>query len=333
MSLVLQAVAKTDKGLVRAGNEDCLHLDDSNLVYAVCDGMGGHQAGEVASMMASETIAKAFAHFRQGLLDDPALGLGRTLPLSGELLVKSIRLANRAIYNKALDDPELSGMGTTIVALAFEADVLSVAHVGDSRAYRLEEKALVPLTRDHSWVAEIQQQQHLTEEEATSVIGRNVITRALGVREGVEVDYRVVKVKAGDTFVLCSDGLCGFADDDEIFDVASRHRDNLRHLVDNLVQMANDRGGADNVSVIAVRVEGIAESPLPELDVLTVDAEPTDTLEAEDRWLEEIAEIDTPATADGSGDTPGGGVNKLLLLSIFAVFAVVAVFFIWIQTH
>jgi serine/threonine protein phosphatase PrpC len=333
VSLVLQTAARTDKGLVRAGNEDYLHLDDSHLVYAVCDGMGGHQAGEVASMTASETIRKAFAHFRQKLLDDPALGFDRTIPPNGELLVKSIRLANRAIYSKALVDSGLSGMGTTIVALAFEADIVSIAHVGDSRAYRLEEKTLVPLTRDHSWVAEIRQQQHLTEEEATSVIGKNVITRALGVREGVEVDCRIVKVKAGDTFVLCSDGLCGFADDDEIFDVAAKYRDNLRNLVDNLIQMANDRGGADNVSVIAIRVESAGESPLPELDVFTAKAEPADTLEAEDRWLEELAEVDAPSGANDSGDKPGGHTSKMLLLGIFAAFAIVAVLIVWMQTH
>jgi serine/threonine protein phosphatase PrpC len=333
VSLVLQAVAKTDKGLVRTGNEDYLHVDEAHDVYAVCDGMGGHQAGEVASMTASATILKAYLDIHRGVLDDSALGLGRTIPPNGELLVRSIRLANRAIYTMALEDPGLSGMGTTIVALAFEADVVSIAHVGDSRAYRLDQKSLLPLTRDHSWVAEMQQQQNLTEQEATSVIGRNVITRALGVREGIEVDCRVLKVKPGDVFVLCSDGLCGYAGDDEIFDVASRYRNNLRDLVDNLVQMANDRGGADNVSIVAIRVEGVDDSPLPELDVFTVPEESPDALEAEDRWLGEFSETEAPQAQEPAGDGSGGPTSKLLLLSIFAAFAVVAVWIIWLQTR
>jgi protein phosphatase len=236
--LTIKTYGRTDKGLVRPGNEDCLHLDEGNHVYAVCDGMGGHQAGEVASMTAVETLIKAHEYFRDELLDDSALALNRLVPQSGDLLVRAIRLANRAIYNAALIDASMSGMGTTVVALAFEADIVSIAHVGDSRAYRLEERSLVPLTRDHSWVAEIQQQQHISAEEASSVVGKNVITRALGVREGVEVYYRIAKVQAGDVFFLCSDGLCGYADDDEIFEGAIKHRHDLRQLVDNLIQMA-----------------------------------------------------------------------------------------------
>jgi protein phosphatase len=327
VSLDFKVVGKTDVGLVRPGNEDCLHLDEANKVFAVCDGMGGHQAGEVASQTASETIRAAFDDLGRDLLAEPDLDLGRTLPPSGDLLLKSIRLANRAIFNKAAENPGLSGMGTTVVALALEADIMSIAHVGDSRAYRLRDRDLEPLTRDHSWVAEIQQSQNLSPEEASSVVGKNVITRALGVRETVEADYRIIKIKPGEKFILCSDGLCGFADDDEIFDVASRYRDDLNRLVDALIQMANDRGGSDNVTVIALEIVEIKESPLPEIDVFTQPAESLAALEGEDRWLARMTELQNRRqTAEPD---QGRGTNKYIIIGIFLVFVVVAVLFVW----
>lgn len=328
MSLQVKVSGKTDVGLVRPGNEDYLHLDPDNHVYAVCDGMGGHQAGEVASMTASQTVSRVFSHFAFELHNDAELNIGRTMPPSGELLLKAIRLANRAVYNLALTDPDHLGMGTTIVAVALEADILSVAHVGDSRAYRLRERDLEPLTQDHSWVAEIQATQNLSSEEASSFVGKNVITRALGVRNNVEVDYRIVKVRPGDQFLLCSDGLCGFADDDEIFDVAEKFRHDLNKLTDALVQMANDRGGSDNVTVIALEIVEAQESPLPDVDVFTLKAENDATLETEDRWLERLAEIEVPQEAGESAAR--AGPSKLALLTIFIVFVIIAVVMVWL---
>ena len=330
MPLEVTAFGRTDVGLVRTGNEDYLALADDQQLYLVCDGMGGHQAGEVASMTAADTITKAFSHYERELLADQRLALGRTLPPRAELLTKSVRLANRAVHQTAVSDPNLAGMGTTVVAIAFEADTLAVCHVGDSRAYRLNERALEPLTRDHSWVQEIQEAQNLSAEEASSVVGKNIITRALGVRENVEADLRIVKVTPGDLFLLCSDGLCGFADDDEIFDVATRHRDDLKKMCDSLVQMANDRGGADNVTVLAVKVEEASESPLPELEAITFEAESPETLEAEDEWLEKLAEVPDEEEDEESGG--GSSHSRLIVLLIFALFAVAAVVIILTQT-
>ena len=329
VSLQVRVVGRTDVGLVRPGNEDCLHLDEKNHVYAVCDGMGGHQAGEVASMMASDVIHQAFSQFSSELLGYPALNLDRTLPPSGDLLLRAIRLANRAVFNKASSSPTLTGMGTTIVAVAFEADVMSIAHVGDSRVYRLTERALEPLTRDHSWVAEIQVSHNMSEEEATSFVGKNVITRALGVRATVEADFRIIKVKPGDQFILCSDGLCGYADDDEIFDVAARFRNDLTGLVDALIQMANDRGGSDNVTVIALQVGEVKESPLPEVEVFTLQEESQEAAAAEDRWLARLSEA-VPERRPAPGKSASkSGRSKLILLLIFFVFAIAAAMIIW----
>jgi serine/threonine protein phosphatase PrpC len=327
VSLQIKALGRSDVGLVRAGNEDCLHLDDAHFVYAVCDGMGGHQAGEVASITASDVIRKSFGRLAQELMNDPGLSIGRTLPPAGELLVKSVRLANRAIYTRAAEEPSLSGMGTTVVAAALEADIMSIVHVGDSRAYHLTDRQLVPLTRDHSWVAEIQASHNLSEEEATSFVGKNVITRALGVREAVDIDCRIIKVKPGDQFILCSDGLCGFADDDEIFDVAREYRGDLPKIVDALIQLANDRGGSDNVTVAAFEITSARESPLPELDTFTIEQEKPEVLAAEDRWLSRLAEADheEPAVAPSKKKK----TNKLILSVIFALFVIVAALILW----
>jgi len=327
VALKIRVAGKTDTGLVRPQNEDCLHIDESHRIFAVCDGMGGHLAGEVASHSASETLRTVFALARQPLLSDERLSVGRRLPENGDLLLRAIRLANREIYNRAAADSTQTGMGTTIVAVAPEADALSIAHVGDSRAYRIDDRQLTPLTTDHSWVAEMQATHRISPEEAGQVVGKNIITRALGVRENVEVDYRLIHVKPGDTFLLCSDGLCGFANDDEIFTAVRDLKDDLEALCSDLVQMANDRGGQDNVTVLALQVEEVEELSLPEVPVFTLKAEAPDLLAHEDEWLEKLR----PLRAQTESAPRSGGVapTRGWLLMIFAAFIVVAVAIIY----
>lgn len=334
MALQYKAVGRTHVGMVRPGNEDTLHIDRENNVLAVCDGMGGHQAGEVASQSASQTIRTIYTHLHNELLADPDLELGQTLPPSGALLVKAIRLANREIHNRSVSDPALSGMGTTVVAVALEDNVMSVAHVGDSRAYRLEERQLTPLTTDHSWVAEMAAKQMSPEDgQELGSIGKNVITRALGVRENVEVDYRLVKVKAGDTFVLCSDGLCGFAEDDEIFAVAEKANGDLKQIVDDLIQMANDRGGADNVTVLAFTIEDTSPSSLEEIEVHTFDSESPELLEVEDAWLKRMVNYRITTTEEEPPPVKDDPPNRFFLMIIFVAFAALAAAIIYMTTQ
>jgi len=327
MPLRIKAVGRSDRGLVRKGNEDFLHLDDANHLYLVCDGMGGHQAGEVASMTAADTIGRAFSRFSAEIRGDVSLKLDRTLPDRGDLLVKAIRLANRAIQAKAKENSDLTGMGTTVVAAAVEADIMSIAHVGDSRIYRLNERMLEPLTTDHSWITEVQNTQNISREEASSFIGKNIITRALGVRPTVDVDCRVVKIRAGEIYLLCTDGLCGFADDDEIFRVADKYRTDLKELVDNLIQMANDRGGSDNVTVAALQILEVLPSPLPELEPITLQSEPHSSLEIEDLWMHKLTQA--VATEPESQAAPGKP-SRLMLISLFIAFAVIAVLIVYL---
>lgn len=319
MPLRLKVAGKSDKGLVRPGNEDHLHLDHQNHVFAVCDGMGGHQAGEVASLLTGEILHRSFNQFSEQLLNDSALNVDAPIPATGGLLLRAIRLANRAIQRKSAADQNLAGMGTTIVALAFESDHLTVAHVGDSRAYRLDERQIVPLTSDHSWLNEIQKSQQITIEEASNIVGKNIITRALGVRDWVEVDYRAVKVKPGEIFFLCSDGLCGYADDDEIGRVAVKYRDDVEKVVENLIQLALDRGAPDNVTVIAAQVLEVVPTGLPTCETKTLLQETDVTLAAEDRWLEKYEA--TPLPSDIAKRKP----NKVFLIGLFAAFAVISV--------
>lgn len=336
----IKFAGKTDIGLVRSGNEDNLHMDETNLVFAVCDGMGGHQAGEVASLTAIETLSHTFGQFREEIIKDSRLYPGKTIPPVGDLLLRSVRLANRAIHNKGVENPTHSGMGTTIVALAFEADVMSVAHVGDSRAYRITENSLIPLTRDHSWVAEMEASEQFSKSEADSMVAKNIITRALGVRESVEVDFRLVRVKPGDRFVLCSDGLCGFATDFEIFKTIKQAGKNLNKICDELIKMANDRGGTDNVTIIALEVTAVDESPLQAMDVFTLTSESPELLKVEDTLLSEMrasmagtasaANLESSLEADSeSGEEKEKGVNKIVLIVIFILFLAIAAFVIF----
>jgi len=328
--LKYRLIGKTDVGLVRPGNEDFLHLDHNNNVFAVCDGMGGHQAGEVASMTASTTLHNLFNNFKNELQDEKLLAIDQSIPSIGNILIKSIRLANSHIYHKAAADTDLSGMGTTIASIALNGDMMSVAHVGDSRVYRLEQRTLVPLTRDHSWVAEIQNSQNISQEEAELVVGKNVITRALGVRNTVEVDYRLVRVRPGDIFILCSDGLCGFADDEDIFNIANKARLDLELIVDNLIQLAKDRGGADNITVIAIQIDEVENTNLSEIEVFTAPAENEEEQNIEKRWLDKLSEAEKKTEIPNS--IVKGSSNRKLVTTIFILFIIVAFVIIYFST-
>jgi serine/threonine protein phosphatase PrpC len=283
----IQSAGKTDIGLVRKLNEDSISLREDKRLYIVCDGMGGHNAGEVASSTACELVSDLHCNFYNQLLNDERLRLPRMLPPSTDVLTKSVRIANHCIYKKALADPALSGMGTTIVAIAIEEDIVTVLHVGDSRIYRYYEGELTPLTIDHSWAAELEQTEKITAEEAQKLVNRNVITRALGVKDSVSIDVAVRKVVENDTYILCSDGLCGLVDDDSIRRVISSAKGDVGKTASLLVQLANERGGSDNVSVAAVKITGrINPSRLPELETITIDAEPEEYFAAEEEWTE-----------------------------------------------
>jgi serine/threonine protein phosphatase PrpC len=326
--MTIKFAGKTDIGLVRTTNEDSINLLPDKQLFIVCDGMGGHNAGEVASSSACAIIGSLYARFFDRLLSDEQLRLPRVFPPSTDVLTKTVRIANHDIYRRSSSDSSLSGMGTTIVAVAFEKDIITLLHVGDSRIYRFFNKNLTPLTVDHSWAAELEQSEQITAEEAKNLVNRNVITRALGVRDSVEIDVAVRKVIDGDIYILCSDGLCGYIEDNEIRQVVKGCGDDLDKIVAELIRMANDRGGMDNVSVIALQVNGKAEkSEHQEMDTVTVDGEPAEYYQSEEQWASS-ASVPAEPTAETDVET-GGGFGKFAAFAVVLITIAVVFYFIF----
>lgn len=333
MALQFSVAGKTDVGLVRSANEDNLKLDRENGLFIVCDGMGGHQAGEVASKEACDIIGHCFSHLADEISGDEALGLPARFPPGGDLLVKAIRIANRSIYIRSRSRSDLSGMGTTVVGAVLENNLIEIAHVGDSRAYRLDDEKLVPLTTDHSWVSELQQSGQYTEEEAAQVVNRNIITRALGVRERVETDFRANPLKPGEIYIMCTDGLCGYVSDEDIFSVAAAGRGDVNKIVDGLIKLANERGGQDNVTVVALRIDKLDQGTKGNEPIrpVTISEENDEALLRESRILESIIRLESDTekiVARAHRRKRSGAVRMVFVFLLLAVIAVFVYFFL-----
>lgn len=242
----------TDTGQVREHNEDCIAYEPELGLAVVADGMGGYNAGEVASGIAVDTV---LARVRERLAEvagepeDPFTGL---TPVT-LLLQEAIELANETIFHAAQTQPQCAGMGTTIVACLFHEDRVSVAHVGDSRLYRLRAGLLEQVTTDHSLLAELVARGFYTPEEARQSLNKNLVTRALGGEETVEVTVAEEPVLAGDVLLLCSDGLSDMVEDSDIGLTISDFGANLQAVAEQLVQRANEKGGRDNISAVLVQ--------------------------------------------------------------------------------
>lgn len=226
-------------------------------LYVVADGMGGHNAGEVASMLAALSIENCLMAARSAPLPDGLTADVRPLSTQERLLVAAVRKANADVFEISKSHAEHAGMGTTVVAaqISLESGDVHVAHVGDSRCYRFRGGALEALTRDHSLVAEaLAFKPDITEAEL-AMFPKNVISRALGRAPSVEIDVRTEPIRAGDLYVLCSDGLCGLVDDDGISRCLAEEREPEK-ACQALIDAANAAGGTDNVTVIVIRIDG-----------------------------------------------------------------------------
>ena len=247
----LRYAARTDVGMRRDHNEDFFAVIDEERLFVVADGMGGHASGEVAAKLAADTLAEFFHHTKDEDATWP-YKMDRLLSYPENRLVCGIRLANLRIYEAAQRDESHRGMGTTIVTAFVEGDRIYLAHVGDSRAYRIRDGVIEPLTRDHSLLEEFRlAKPEMTEEEARNFPHKNVITRALGMRDSVQVDIKPDTVRAGDTYLLCCDGLSGMVPDPQLLAVVQGAAD-LEQAATELVAQANRAGGVDNITVILV---------------------------------------------------------------------------------
>jgi PPM family protein phosphatase len=252
MTTELELGAQSDTGCVRENNEDSYRVAPEMNLFVLSDGMGGLEAGEVASRLAVDTIV---AHCREAEANPllPLMGeqIKGVSPLSNRL-ASAIRLANEVVYRAAQKSAEQRGMGATVVAVRFADERMSVAHVGDSRIYRLREGDLEQLTQDHSFVAEQVRHGKMTEEEAGSSTMHNVLVRALGIDPTVEVDLTEELVLEGDTVLLCSDGLTRELSDAQIAAVLGE-REDAQEAASQLVNLAKQAGGGDNVTAIVLR--------------------------------------------------------------------------------
>ena len=254
----LRAVAAglSDVGLQRDHNEDSLVIVGNDGPFVVADGMGGHRAGDVASRLAIEAIVEQFRVEGQ-----PSVEPDGRFTDEENLLLSSIRLANRRILERSTRSRDLQGMGTTIVCAYFHPaqNRMIIAHVGDSRAYRLRDRFLTQLTRDHSLFNDYLTAMPDLSEEQRSELPRNVITRALGMQEDIAVDLQSDEAQPGDVYILCSDGLSGMLEDEDITNVLSSSQADLEEACRLLVRRANENGGEDNVTAVVVRLDPVSE--------------------------------------------------------------------------
>ncbi len=251
--LRVRACGLSDVGMARSHNEDCFEIDPGKNLFLVADGMGGHNHGEVASRIAVKTIQE-FVEKAFDADNTWAFLFDSRLSRHGNLLKIAIRLAHDQVLCAIRQDGSLYGMGTTIVGLLYDRDRAAVAHVGDSRAYRLRDGKLDLLTQDHTWVNEQVVAGFLSEEQARSHPFKNIVTRALGGENDIVVDIQEFKLAEGDLYLLCSDGLTTMLDDREI-EERLKAGGPLEDACRALVRDANARGGLDNITVVLMAVE------------------------------------------------------------------------------
>jgi PPM family protein phosphatase len=295
VSVGAYAVA-SDTGRRRRRNEDNYVVAPP--LFAVADGMGGAQAGEVASRLAASALEAGDSDGLQGLDRIDAL----------------IQEANRRIYDRASTDPTASGMGTTMTVALVEGMTVAIGHVGDSRAYLVRGEQMEQLTDDHSLVNELLKSGRLSEEEAHVHPQRSVITRAVGTDPDVDVDGFTIEAEEDDVFLLCSDGLTDMVEDEEILELVHTHRDDLDKAVKSLVAAANRVGGEDNITAVAFRIS--AEAPASVEDTVAMPAIASDEDEPDEQTREQAHEPG-PAAAVARR-------VRLVLLGIFLLLLVAA---------
>jgi len=256
MKINIEAAGLTDPGQVRTNNEDNLYFDPDRGLFVVADGMGGHASGETASQMAvdiiKEQVEKGLDTRRIPSIVEKPLHISER----GYLLLNSVHMSNEIVYGASQSNIKNKGMGTTVTALLVDKDKFAVAQVGDSRLYLLRDGVLKQVSRDHSLVAEQVAKGLITEEQAEQSDIKNVLTRALGISDKIEVDIDEYKLKSGDRFLLCSDGLVRMVDNKTIEEKLKSDK-TPKEICDELISLANEGGGKDNITLIVVKISKV----------------------------------------------------------------------------
>jgi protein phosphatase len=250
---MIEAYGRTDVGRRRKINEDSFLVSPETSLFAVCDGMGGHNAGEVASRMAIETIS---AFIQRSAVEKEITwpwGLDANLSFDANRLKTAIRLANSRVFQAADNREELTGMGTTVVTALLSGAAMTIGSAGDSRCYLVRDGALKQLTRDDSWVSAALGEGILNSDDVEHHPLRNVITKAVGARDAIDLDVLEHELRPGDLVMLCSDGLHGMVNDQEIERLLLASPPSLEETSARLVDAANEAGGRDNVTVVLLR--------------------------------------------------------------------------------
>lgn len=262
----LEIVSQTHSGMVRSHNEDSVAYEASCGLVVLADGMGGYNAGEVASgitvSVMSTEIKQRMASARPEDMDESGESLGV------KMLRENVQKANASIYHASQSQPQYAGMGTTVVSALFYDNRVAVAHVGDSRMYRLRGDSFETVTRDHSLLQEQIDGGMISKEDARLSMNKNLVTRAVGIDATVDVEVHVYEVQVGDVYLLCSDGLNDMVEDDDIGSTLGMLKANLPLAATQLIELANDNGGRDNVSVILVKINGDFAAPRSWLEKL-----------------------------------------------------------------
>ena len=298
-----RTVALTDTGRKRRHNEDVYVVDPP--IFAIADGMGGANAGEVAAALAADALRET----ADG-------GSGE------KAVVTLIQEANRRVYQQATEDTAKSGMGTTMTVALLDDGRVRIGHVGDSRAYLIRDGELSQLTDDHSLVGELVRSGKLTPEDAETHPQRSVITRALGTDPDVDVDTITIETRSGDLFLLCSDGLYSMVGNDRILELVERNRRDLDATAKALVAAANKGGGDDNITVVAFEIAS------PENDTVPLDEAPAEPVPEEEETLTEADQVPTvPVTPEETADPkPPRIVLALLAVLVLAAAASIVLY-------
>ncbi len=265
--LRFEAVGVTDIGRQRKHNEDHVLLRPELDLFVVADGMGGHNAGDIASRLATASLRNFFEALTAGASVDKNLLVGYdTLNEGAQTLAAAIRKSNRDVYEISSTYRQHHGMGSTVVACSLSRDscAIHIGHVGDSRCYRFRDGKLEQLTHDHSLINDaLALKPDLTQEELAR-LPKNIITRALGMRDDVKVDIRTEQLQLGDIYMLCSDGLSGMVEEDDMGNVLAAlyaiDGSDLREACETLVTLANDAGGTDNITALLIRIDDLPET-------------------------------------------------------------------------